>query len=143
MTLRLSEAILLGSTSVRPLAGHMIKFQNGETFGCALGMACTSAAVPFFKSQKIYDEWPWLREWFTLPCCCGSGGYFACSVIVHIFDCHVMEVNKPHWTLEQLVDWVRSVEPPEPDQEQATGVSGRDPLETNQDFRSVEEKISL
>lgn len=140
--MRLSEAILLGSTSVRPLAGRMIKFQNGETFGCALGMACTAAAVPFFQSQEFYDEWPWLKNHFTLPCCGGQTEYFGSSVIVHVFDYHIMEVNKPHWTLEQLVDWVRSVEPPEPDQEQATGVPGRVPLETNQESRSVDEKVS-
>lgn len=140
--MRLSEAILLGSVSVRPLAGHMIKFENGETFGCALGMACISAAVPVFKSKQIYDEWPWLQAVFALPCCCGGDVFLASSVIVHIFDYHIMGSYHPYWTLEQLVDWVRSVEPPEPDQEQVSGVSGRDPLETNQDFRSVEEKIS-
>jgi hypothetical protein len=34
------------------------------------------------------------------------------DIIAHLFDYHVME--KKNWTLDQLVDWVREVEPNEP-----------------------------
>jgi hypothetical protein len=36
------------------------------------------------------------------------------SVIVHLFNYHV--VTAKDWTIERLADWVRSIEPPEPNE---------------------------
>lgn len=101
--------------------------------GCALGMAgmvagCETSRlkIAFYQSgdhipmypayEEICRVWPWLDgKKVTIPCDCEYAG---CSrhtgmVIAHLFDKHVMSTHK-HWTLEQLIDWVRSVEPEEP-----------------------------
>ena len=48
------------------------------------------------------------------PVCCRSHVTYGCyySTIAHIFDYHVMTTGQ--WTLDQLIDWIRSVEPDEP-----------------------------
>lgn len=119
----------------------MLGYQEDRTpTGCAIGMAYVGAGIP--KGVHICERWNWLTEPIIYPCECF--GTFelsrALTIIAHLFDHHFFE--RQDWTLEQLVDWVRSVEPPEPDQEQATGVLGRAPLETNQESRSVDEKVS-
>jgi len=37
------------------------------------------------------------------------------NIIVHLFNYHVM--TKKDWTMDQLIDWVRSVEPPDPEED--------------------------
>ena len=122
--MKLSDAILLGSTLLAPQAGRQYSAETQS--GCALGMAaiatgCTYrkvAAMPTSDRRTLGVEQVWGKWTLDLvrrPCKC----FFLFvprkmrvkDVIAHLFDHHV--VNKKNWTLEQLVDWVRTVEPAE------------------------------
>ena len=120
--MKLSEAILLGSTVLAPRAGgqHFPETQSG----CALGMAAIANGCSF-HTVKNFDErdrrtlgtegvWGnWVLQKVVRPCDC----WRFCirremrikDIITHLFDWHVMV--KRNWTLERLVAWVETVEP--------------------------------
>jgi len=78
--MKLSEAILLGSTLVTPKAGAL--HFSGENAGCALGMAviadgCTfsperrETPVKDLRTGNVEDIWgPWLLRVVVRPCDC-------------------------------------------------------------------------
>lgn len=78
--MKLSEAILLGSTVVTPKAGAL-RF-SGENAGCALGMAAIASGCTFAPVQRqipvsdlrtvnVEEVWgTWLVEVVTRPCDC-------------------------------------------------------------------------
>lgn len=121
--MRLSEAIATGRVLVLPSSGSEW-FQDGS--GCARGMALEAVGkrLEVTRGQENWKrflaEWPWTAELHTKkPCDCifpfsfGSASEATvCGWIVHLFDLHV--ANTEDWTLDQLIDWVRSVEPAEP-----------------------------
>lgn len=85
---------------------------------CALGMAlaANNTAVSY---EAFFKLWPWAKEmsYTEAPCGCRiPNGSDAAGVIMHLFDNHVR--GNPNiyreWTLEQVIDWVSSVEPPLP-----------------------------
>ena len=117
--MRMSDAIMLGSMMLKPFAGCR---DNGLGGGCALGMADVAAGGHYFCEST----YPWINNTkIGLPCGCtgtvmgGPGNYpyysfgdeLVSQAIIHLFNYHVM--TKKDWTLEQLVDWVRSVDPKE------------------------------
>jgi len=117
--MRLSDAIATGRVIVMP-ARQM--YGNGVR-GCALGMAAKAAGLSFTVpghpiSELISKEWPWMAmPRYLPPCDCRPDrrpDSDAHSLITHIFDAHVYHFGD--WTLDQLIDWVRSVEPAEPDE---------------------------
>lgn len=111
--MRLSEAMMLGSTTCRMIAG--------DINSCALGAALNAVGFPAIDhnvggSYARYDElrrlWPWLER----------GGYrdshFAmCSGLSAIYDMFDWQVCRGKMTFEQLVDYVRSIEPDETDEQ--------------------------
>lgn len=120
--MRLSEKIALGSLMLRPVPGIL---NDGHGGGCAFGMAKAA--------DSAYVDKAWLTEIHedVLPCDCGKdkslvmGGMCTLlprswsardytNAIVHIFNYHV--ATKKDWTIDQLCDWVRSVEPDEPEE---------------------------
>ena len=121
--MKLSEAILLGSTVMAPRGGaqHFSEAQEG----CALGMAavargCTFRAVPGpidareRRTLGVEGVWGnWVLEVVERPCDCWRiwmrRKMRIKDVIAHLFDYHVMK--KGNWTLEQLAGWVKTVEP--------------------------------
>lgn len=108
----LSTSIALGRILVE-------KQQRCHLEGCALGMAliANSAAMSY---EEIHKLWPWAAEkkYDKCPCecLCGSFHFTAADIIMHLFDSHVR--GNPNlykvWTLEQLIDFVASIEPPLP-----------------------------
>lgn len=135
--MRLSEAIMLGSTTV--------KMEAGNWGACALGAACNAlgirqdgefelvhkyygcgliADLQMFRRQEAVEKlWPWLRRptsfhmshpsTILAPCIGGYAtveAYCWLGAITQAFDYLVVP---GHWTLEALVDWVRSIEPAE------------------------------
>ncbi len=139
--MRLSEAILLGSLVVKPARGILLQpcFDDTER-GCALGMAAKAENLAILDDNgldPIYDHWPWtFWEGPTCPvnsCFCLRNNMAFKTValfIAHIFDCHIRADNPlslptlyPEWTFEQLVDWVRSVEPAEPEGADVCGLT--------------------
>jgi hypothetical protein len=79
--MRLSEAILLGSTMVKPKAGAL--HFSGENSGCALGMAVIASGGTVRRSEhplpvterrtlNVEDLWgAWLLLRIARPCDCG------------------------------------------------------------------------
>ena len=123
--MKLSDAILLGSTLLAPQAGRQYSAETQS--GCALGMAAIATGCSYRKVRNVpWQErrtlgvegvWgSWTLEVVKRPCKC----FFLFvprkmrvkDVIAHVFDYHV--VRQKNWSLEQLVDWVRTVEPNEP-----------------------------
>jgi len=93
--MKLSEAMMLGSTTCKMLPA--------DINSCALGCAGNAVGIPLCvareggwqRLQAIQDRWPWLSDSLS-------------EVIWTLFDNHVC---CGEMTLEQLVDYVRSVEP--------------------------------
>ncbi len=109
--MRLSEAILLGSVTVKPLPGDL--GQSGGA-GCALGMGL-EAIGKTRDYEEVTGEWPWTaRRCKRLPCGCLRGWflqYKMLNAVCHLFDNHVS--RRGDWTFDRLVQWVASVEPQE------------------------------
>lgn len=142
--MQLSEAILIGSVGIQAFAGERCNFSTSDKQGCALGMA-EFAIGRFGSSCAAEKEWPWLEGEYSgkyYPCgCCKAPSWanYTC-VIAQTFNNHVM--GKGDWTIEQLADYVRTVEPrelpdlplseqhrlEEIDAEREALVSGRDPI---------------
>jgi hypothetical protein len=121
--MKLSEAILLGSTVVTPKAGRQYFPENQA--GCALGMAAIARRCSF---RRVIWPFPWKDrrtrgtegvwgDWVLhvvmRPCPCWRlrvpREMRIKDIIAHIFDYHVMK--KRNWTLDQLAKWVQTVEP--------------------------------
>lgn len=108
--MKLSEAIMMGRHLVdRPRAFNLST--------CALGMALGADGYELREDmgtcqdyQHIIQRWPWL-ETLIVKCPACSKECMRYGAITHVFDAHVM-TNKT-MTLEQLCDWVKSVEPAE------------------------------
>lgn len=121
--MKLSEAILLGSTILTPKAGgqHFAEDQSG----CALGMAAVARGCTFRRAAYPVSErdrralgtegvWGnWVLNLAPRPCDCWRfwipRKLRIKDTITHIFDYHIM--RKRNWTLDQLVAWVQTVEP--------------------------------
>lgn len=98
--MKLSEAIMLGSVTC--------KMEPGNMNSCAFGAALNAVGVPqeswaAMRYTPLVKMWPWLRL---------HGGTIQLSdlgeTIYRKFD---LEVCTGSMTLEQLVDYVRSIEP--------------------------------
>lgn len=121
--MKLSEAILLGSTVLTPKAGGQYVAENQA--GCALGMAAIARGCSFrrvfrpfaWKDRRALGTegiWGhWVLQIVPRPCLCWRfrvpREMRIKRIITHIFDHHVMQ--KKDWTLDQLVAWVQTVEP--------------------------------
>jgi hypothetical protein len=98
--MRLSEAILSGACT--------ISMEQGDIDSCALGGAANAVGVPSCKEigvsgryKRILDVWPWLDARID------SGPTYMLEITLK-FDTDVCTGNM---TMEQLVNYVRSVEP--------------------------------
>jgi len=163
--LTLADAILMGSSVVKPKAGVQIASTEGPQEGCALGMANIAKGVTYRnptpsehyqellygqrkRSQGTADVWgQWVKQIVARPCECREKTQAEISrdtrpmleatlgprwvfklldpkmeiqdIIPHLFDVHVMQTaDVPLWTLEQLADWVKSVEGPAREKQQ-------------------------
>jgi len=103
--MKLSDAIALGQ--------HLIKWTNGRTLydgqGCACGMALAAHGEQLADVGDFYNRYPWAKEhglWVQ---------------ITHEFD----RVLRGQLTLDQLIDWVRSIEPAEEEAPVAAIEQGR------------------
>ena len=121
--MKLSEAILLGSTVLAPKAGR--QHYSELNAGCALGMAAIANGCTFRPVTEPFDAkdrrtlgaeaiWgSWVLSAVSRPCACWRirvpREMRIKDIIAHLFDYHVMA--KGDWTLEQLVGWVKTVEP--------------------------------
>ena len=123
--MKLSEAILLGSSMLAPRGGRQYFAETQE--GCALGMAAVARGCTFHTVTRPIDDrdrrtlgaegvWgDWVLEQVERPCDCWRiwlrRRMRIKDIIAHLFDYHIMD--KKNWTLERLVAWVETVEPTE------------------------------
>ena len=117
--MKISTAMALGRTMIMPLAG--VHLSTDQKMGCALGMV--QIAAPSLWQDTFMRA---RRTFVTTPCTCemGHGGGMAwCPIlranflnetIIHLFNDHVM--TRKDWTMDQLIDWVASVEPRDPEE---------------------------
>lgn len=110
--MKLSEAIRLGSLILKPCQG--VNISLAEDSGCAMGMALVANGHPLRQSIVTEDAndrlvmlgFP-VNKLVTLPCCSQSTAPLS-ACIIHIFDNHVCHTKD--WTLDDLIEWVASVE---------------------------------
>lgn len=102
--MRLSEAIMLGATTCQPKAGDMNV--------CVYGMALNANGVPLAALNYQWDRyleaarlWPWVYQSRPMPLIPFTA---LASTVWSMFD---NEVCAGKLTLEQLADYVRSIEP--------------------------------
>lgn len=112
MKMHAHEALLLGFTALRPLA-HTVDSPLG---GCAL----RALEIAGFESTMtfLYDQ-----RAVISPCQCGYRGSRYSQIMIHLFNEHVAPLHEfasdfgcvsgssERWTVEQLADWLRSVDP--------------------------------
>ena len=105
--MKLSDAIDIGRVTIE-------KWTLGHLEGCALGMAANAVGCEYSYSD-IEKHWPWITEHPGKCPLCNRVFFYPCDttmmLIAHLFDTHVMDFDDI--TLDQLIDWVRSVEPAE------------------------------
>jgi hypothetical protein len=90
--MKLSEAILLGSTVVKPLGGGLSTDPSRQT--CAFMMAAAALSKPACMWAEAAGAWPWLtRQLVHVPCGCrGWDRYLPANymtAIIHLFACDV------------------------------------------------------
>jgi hypothetical protein len=118
--MRASDALMLGSTILRPLRGIMNDMnQKGES-GCALGM---------IEKGGMLSLQPWMFETMVEhPCGCSASRICVASAIAHLFDFHTpypfvasiwtqqsagVTAISTDWTIDRIADWLRTIEPTE------------------------------
>lgn len=121
--LKFSDAIELGSMVLKPKACTIYSKVahtnlNGDWLepievGCALGMA--NKAIGDINANT-HTVWPWTKVRILCPCRCRLESSVA-SMVAHLFDSHVF--GKHDMTLKQLIEWVRSIEPQDNEQEES------------------------
>jgi hypothetical protein len=119
--MRLSEAILLGST-MGPQAHGTFQAEHfdGQTYRCALGAALAAMGRAICCDEQVnlvLDElWPHLRDdtWLPCPARCGGTSQGLGALIVHLNDMH-------GWTRERIAEHVATVEPQDTDHELTDG----------------------
>lgn len=126
--MRASEALLLGSTMMKPLRGKM---DDGHDRGCPLGMIAKATGV------HLWDAFPWMvKTRMGAPCDCPIlSSDLVCTTpsvadcVMHLFDHHVRAPHvadgkrswlnwrpfhypavAPFWTIEQIAEWVERVD---------------------------------
>lgn len=114
MTVKLSEAIFLGSKLSRQAFGKMLRIDGSR---CAFGAAMDAMGADL-KTTSPKEFWPWtLTEMYTCPEC-SEVGKANFIIATHLNDQH-------RWSREKIADWVASVEPSEP---VSTQIEGRAPV---------------
>jgi hypothetical protein len=108
--MKLSEAMMLGSLVIE-FNPHLF-LACGE--GCLRGAAFYAATGKnFMCGHEDAEVWPWLATKMLPP----PGTRYSKdgpSEARHIINAIAWAVECGDWTIEQAVDWVRSVEPAEP-----------------------------
>jgi hypothetical protein len=120
-----------GRVFLAPTPGRFV--DDAGTSGCVMGMAAVGVDAPVVlsaasslknvvASEVIRMRWPWLLRFHRYQLLCGckipnrrfgltGWRYRALDVIIHTFDEHVAGSQAG---IEQLIEWVRRVEPRDP-----------------------------
>lgn len=128
----LSVAFLLGRNLCKAAAAPRLA-DNEE--GCALTMAALAVGRTGDGYSNAWHEarkqWPWLETEIEITCPADHcttpvklESYL--DLVTHLFDFHVFEPSKGDsaWTLEQLADYVHTIEPPETEADELKSLCG-------------------
>lgn len=104
---KMSEAMMLGYAEIQHCNDRWLeKNVDGTCRGCAIGAALYAMGVEAIPlgtyTAEIAALWPWTRKY-------GDGTLDFMGDVTVLYQ----EVLDGHRTIEQLVEWVRSVEPPD------------------------------
>jgi hypothetical protein len=113
--MRLSDAIAMGQ--------HLIQWDPSKTLcggaGCAVGMALASMGLSNGSESELTRLWPWTKNY-------GDLGLWW-EITPKFYDVH-----RGKMSIDQLIDWIRSVEPAEAEPAEAPaaepGSSATSPL---------------
>jgi|SRR5882672_2265388 len=107
--MKLSDAILLGS-----IVGEQPTNHSWNT--CLLGIACHAVGKTNFNNREALTRWPWMEEWATPPTIARftDTPHQYRTILTALCD----GVMFGGVTITQVIDYVRSVEPPESNQQQ-------------------------
>jgi hypothetical protein len=114
--MRAAEAMRLGFIGgLKPVAG--VRY-DGRGGGCALGAIQAAHGVNLEKYLdgvcSVERYYPWLREPVRLPRTTSYGPegsrVSGVTAIASLFNQHVM-ADPPTMTIEELADWIESVDP--------------------------------
>lgn len=140
MTMRLSEAIYLGSKLHKQAfrAYYNVNNKSEVTSTCAFGAAMVAVGELCHVGHATV-LWPWINNRVKCPHC---GGERAAKNII-------MELNDSHrWSRERIADWVATVEPQEGggkeecEEERGREVACEDDVVTSAVEESSQETIS-
>ena len=101
--MRLSEAIMLGSTIIRPTPGGGPSPHSNSGTGCVLQMALMAIG----ETERAY-----MFQGPDLELCWLIWGHSLASRAMNSFDSGIHCKS-----MDEFVDWVRSIEPAEPEEE--------------------------
>lgn len=121
--MRLSTAAALGRTLVKfdPMS-FLDEKKDGQCVGCVIGMGLAAVGFRQLNSIKqLWEVWPWLKEpcqqtpsWFSPSEVLGT------DIYEHAISRGAHAVAMGRITLDTVIDYIRSVEPPESDKQSAT-----------------------
>jgi hypothetical protein len=120
--MRFSDAVAIGRVLAKPTSDYFQSESRG--CACARGMACLAIGIKGNTEARLgsLEKWPWLEDFFVHPCYgkCEDirvEKYLGFGIINHLmFHVTGTKFDRPFpqtWTLDQLIDWARSVEPNE------------------------------
>ena len=100
--MRLSDAIALG----RVLKTHVPHVAKSPEQGCVLqiGLAANGIVESYEPGRETLNLYPWTNRIIKCPVCKVHDD--VAWTLVHLNDWH-------SWNLDQMIDWVRSIEPAE------------------------------
>lgn len=104
--MRLSDKMILGTALKRHVRWCVIPAEGSDS-GCAMQLA--AAAVGMRNYTDMIPAGFWLTE-LRLPC--PACRHFDDPITIITFHLN----DKHGWNIERIADWVRSVEPAEPEQ---------------------------
>ena len=126
--MRLSEAILLGSTTAPPL-------NNTSWKTCLIGIGMHALGKDNIGNHEAMLRYPWLREDYEMPAHLFAGSGRGRKLTARqIITGLATQIECGSISLEQAVDWIRSVEPEEPANAAVTGEREAEAVGSRKDF---------
>lgn len=108
--MKLSEAIMLGQGLIEFTPSRFLEHGCGCLIGAGYA-ASTGKRNAFLK--EIIDRWPWLDTQVEVPAKLRNQGHRKFETAEFVISTFAFFVKDGSATLEEVVDWIRSVEPAE------------------------------
>ena len=119
--MRFSEAMALGLPEIQfnNKLWLDISSRDGKCYGCLVGAALFAEGCRKFITPSVfYEHWPWMRNWRApqgLRCivggCCQLDRFQMETICTHL----ATHYERKELRADQIVDFIRSIEPDQPD----------------------------